>query len=492
MKTSLQNLTISLLALVWPMDQLSAQNLSTEAVDPLLKGSVERFTSAINSTLQSFSVEGKIFGEELATDGEHLLVATKVNQDMSQVSIFSTADVKKLYSIRTMHRRSFMTSKYLALHSSVGLDVYDINTGEHLWNIEAPGLLLGGPRSAIMESNGSTINVLYNTEDTVLLANKTEVIGYALATGDRLFATPIPPKSNFSMIADGICLVSSENGTNSLFDAATGKITPLDIPAEISTLKMGENGLLYVADTKNLYCLDSQNHTHWTASLPKGKPSLSHLYLVGDTVVYFNMGGQVKGDKYVPKSVPYVAAFNAHDGSQYWLTPLADKKQLYTCIYATNGIGYACSGLNPSRLFRISLSDGHLQPMQWNADNCGQFKVLSWGDYYHIDRTTNHFQNAGFGFDCALNMTEDVFRVSADEAPKLIAHGTDVYKSHKTLANGMQYVYCQTSKDMWIISADGQPLYRFPKNLRGFYIERNTILFFTDDDHYGVIRFPEE
>ncbi|MBE6332837.1 MAG: hypothetical protein E7070_11190 [Bacteroidales bacterium] len=130
--------------------------------------------------------------------------------------------------------------------------------------------------------------------------------------------------------------------------------------------------------------------------------------------------------------------------------------------------------------------------MQWDTDNCGQFKVLSWGDYYHIDRVTNHFENAGFGFGCALNMGNDAYRVSADAAPQLIANGADVYRSYKTLANGMRYLYSNVSKDMWIISADGQPLYRFPKKLRGFYIERNTVLFFTDDDHYGVIRFPEE
>lgn len=491
MKTSIKNLTISLLALVWPMTQLSAQNLSTEAVDPLLKGSVERFTSPINSTIHGLAIDGKIQGESLSPDGNYFFIGTNIRNQELKIGVYKTEDCQLLYELTTPHFHCFMTSEYLVLYSSLGIDVYTLSTGELKWSHKID-VLFGNSRLYIGEK---PLSVIWRNEEMFVFRSdhheEVKCTGVSTNTGDTLWSTTRLNGCRFvQKLEDSNFLMRGEKYF--IFNTKYASVQHLTIDDEIVSQWFHFGKWNYVADKKYLYCFDDQYFCRWKTPLPNGKKSYTHLYSVGDTIVLINTGGIVKSSKkLVAQSVPYVAAFNASDGQQFWMTELANRKEAFSCIYAADSIAYACSNAK-QKLLKISLSDGQLQPMQWNADNCGQFKVLSWGDYYHIDRTTNHFQNAGFGFDCALNMTEDVFRVSADEAPKLIAHGTDVYKSHKTLANGMQYVYSQASKDMWIISADGQPLYRFPKKLRGFYIERNTVLFFTDNDHYGVIRFPEE
>ena len=473
-----------------------AQAPETVNIDPSLKKSVTRYASSIPSTIQTIDIKEKVQGETLSSDGEYLVIVTK----KGLAHVYRTADCQELFSFKMKHNRTFFTADYCVAYSSLGIESYNLKTGKLAWERHA-NVLMGGISHGyiqyLAEPGTKTYHVVDHNEEAILLIEEgsSRLSSLSISSGDTLWTALLPVGPNNFVSVQDTCLILLRN-TNLLLDTQNGSTHKLKAGGKITSQILLHKNRLYAASQDHLYCFDAQSgnanteyNILWSTSLPNSGTTMSYLYQVGDTLVLINMGGTLNGQKLIPESIPYVATFDPDSGTCYWNKPLSNEAGAFNCTYATDSIIYACSRLS-QQLLQVAPSNGDILPMRWDTNRCGTFQILSWGEHYLQDPATLHFKELGFGFECALNSQGDAYRVTAHDAPQLLAQNGEIYSTYKTLHNGVTYI-ATDANNTWLISPDGKPLYHFNQSLPGSYIEGNTMLIFTKDKHYGVIRFPE-
>ena len=479
----------------------SAQTPEEVAVDPQLKKYVTRYASDIPSTIQTIDIREKVWGERLSPDGTHMAIVTA----KSVCHVYSTEDCKELFHVKIRHNQCFMTDECIVFYSPLGLEGYDLQTGDLIWtyNNKLIGDNIGGVTQYIGKEEDA-FRVLYHDNNRILVLSKgNKVTAISVTTGNKLWTAELPDNVTNVTGSDNSNLSFIYGDEPALFNIANGQILPINIAGELTSQILLKDNRLYAASIKNIQCWNIQSEGTetslqelWSAPLPNSQETYSYLYQVGDNVVVINMGCSMqdfaKVSRNIPcpaSSVPFIATYDANTGRSLWTTPLSDQKEIMTCIYATDSIAYACSATS-QRLLQVSMADGKIEPKQWDQEKCGQFKVLSWDTHFRQDPQTLHFDRLGFGFDCALTMDNDAYRVSAAEAPQLLCKASDVYYEAKTMSNGFLYLGNHKGAS-WLVSPDGQPLYYFPHPLTGSYIGGNTMVLFTKNKRYGVIHFTE-
>ena len=180
------------LAAVLSSAMSSAQTPEEVAVDPQLKNYVTRYASDTTSTIQTIDIREKVCGKQLSPDGTHLAIVTA----KGVCYVYSTEDCKELFHVNTKHNQSFMTNECIVFYSPLGLDGYDLQTGNLIWTYTADKLLFRYNTHQItqyIDIEEDTFKVLYHDNNRILVLSKdNKVTVISVTTGNKLWTAQLP------------------------------------------------------------------------------------------------------------------------------------------------------------------------------------------------------------------------------------------------------------------------------------------------------------
>lgn len=83
---------------------------------------------------------------------------------------------------------------------------------------------------------------------------------------------------------------------------------------------------IYFASKEKIACLNHQGQVIWTTSLPKNIVSKSSIFKRDSIIYMVNMGFAFMGYRQLDYGTPFIAAFDAKTGNQFFLNTINDKK----------------------------------------------------------------------------------------------------------------------------------------------------------------------
>ena len=213
----------------------------------------------------------------------------------------------------------------------------------------------------------------------------------------------------------------------------------------------------------------------------------SHLYMLGDTLVLINTGN-LNDTQLKAKGLPFVATYNATNGTLLHKTQLSQKKESFYQLWATDGMAIARSN---KHLAKVDLENGELSFMQYKPLDINQIANLSWGEYYIFG--TEGFEQIGMGYDGVITKQFTAYRISETAEPEPVSgESNPLYVKYDALENGL---LCLTNPamDIWIVTPQGEFVYNFTSSLASTCqiddLEGNSLLFHTPNGKYKVAIF---
>ena len=446
--------------------------------------------------IKEFSLPDPIYWIKLSSDGKYLIACTDLDEKYDKGVVYRVSDGLKSHELKFDRRgkASFADDRIIDIGEGY-INIYDITTGNRILSLGKEPLLSSTSRGysmSIVESD-SYVRILAHNDKNLIVTGQGYYQGISLKDGSTLWNNAIKPNSRIGIIEnidDDNHVILQIDKTLYLLDTTTGKTRLLPNVSGLSSQVLLCDEHYYMADYRNLLCFDKELNPVWSTPLKKSEMARSHLYMLGDTLVLINTGN-LNDTQLKAKGLPFVATYNAANGTQQHKTQLSKKKESFYQLWATDGMAIARSNKN---LAKVDLENGELSFMQYKPLDINQIANLSWGEYYIFG--TEGFEQIGMGYEGVITRQFTAYRLSETAEPQPVSDKSrPLYVRHDVLENGL---LCLTNPlmDIWIVTPQGEFVYNFTSSLSSTCqidgLEGNSLLFHTPNGKYKVAVFDSD
>ncbi len=439
-----------------------------------------------------FSLPDPMYWIKMSSDGKYLLACTDLDEKYDKVVVYRISDGQKSHELKLDRRGKADFADNTLFEVVPGyINVYDIPTGNKILSLGKEPLLYTthrGVQQTIIESD-SYVQLMGHNNENMMVTGNGYYRGFSFKDGSTLWDNAIKPGSRIGIIEniDDIHIILQIDKNLYLLNTQTGKTVLMQNVSKLSSQVLLCNEHYYLADYRNLLCFDKNMNPVWTTPLKKNEMARSHLYMLGDTLVLINTGN-LNDTQLKTKGLPFVATYNAADGTLLHKTKLSKKKESFYQLWATDGMAIARSN---KHLVKVDLANGETSFMQYKPLDIDQIAKLSWGEYYIFGK--DGFEQIGMGYDGVITRQFTAYRLSESAEPELVSgESNPLYVGYGALENGL---LCLTNPamDIWIVTPEGKFVYNFTSSLSSTCqidgLEGNSILFHTPNGKYKVAVF---
>lgn len=358
----------------------------------------------------------------------------------------------------------------------------------------------------------------------VLLGYKTPTSGklraVKLSNGMQLWETKISHECGWDqvyplegakrlIVADELCKLDLLTGENEMYEAKTGVV---DVKGALlqglaavagaaagaaitggafaySYVPMSNNvisGLVsnvcildscyYMADRRNVVCLDTGLHPIWSYELPDKKASRSTLFMRDDNLYMLNYGfGLKSGTNKTKSGRPFIAAFNSKSGEPLFFNQLSLKKDMVEDALITQEAAYM---LFDDGLSYQELTDSLVNITPWDTERHGKLQALLSDTLYVYHPDEQNFMPLAFdGVNCPVYTDQGKIYVVDKELQIREEHQADlVYIPYIKMHD---YLLVGRDNDYWVIHKLGMPVAHILVPVRDLTSVGNKLLILT-------------
>ena len=404
--------------------------------------------------------------------GEYVSALPKTADSINTLSIFDSAKGELLFSkelnVRNIVR---LTDNNLIIADKDSLSKYDIRSGALLCSWPANNDILFG-------------RCFHNC--LICKAKDSEKrFGYSTETGELLWEIEPEKYEDFTeyktedaFFIYGKNLYKIDKKDNSL---KTLKLNNQQKRDYRLTLLGTMEQRYYVADNKNLYCLDNDLNIVWSVPNPqRGRYDYQSSHMKGDTIFL------LRNNDNPYQSTVYVSAYKATTGQVIFSTTKIDGYKLEDTDNDT--LYFRVS----NKLKLLSLNDMNIREIPWEEKYYPEISFYL-GKYYYLNQSSQKFERFN-----AWNIYEQCVKTKSTSPCSNIPD--KLFLIFKQLANGNQILAeikksdlcssCPPSpREYWITTPDFVPVYHFSDPIFILSIEGNTISYMNAKDEFFIAKF---
>lgn len=496
--------------------------------------------------ITSFEEPKHLFSCNVMADGERLLFVRQTNWGKLIIELYDTQTGQLLFTESSYRQGAQVTSNqdYLLLYEpGYALNCYNVRTAKMCWHndngatpfwINDDHLLVRKPKQAAIQSYGNEyryidlklgltewinymdlkdgINYVQEMEDRSLFFSTSEDLIHLDVKTGQIDLLPckthvVSGKKLAGNIGIGVALgaamvatvgMAAANGyyfyayptyygkrySTSSGRLLTGNNFSSYALTHVNSQVLEYQNRYYMADSKQLYCVDENLGTVWTKPFPKHRASNSYLYQLGDTLVVANHGAAyLGGTKSREMGRPFLAGYRMQDGELLFYRELSDKKE----IHLQNGVDAGCVWSRTNdKMYCLSLPDTAIQTIRWDTTQYGAIRYVAEEiNSYVIDAENYRFDSLATGLNCVVSNRNEAYRASVTEDPELVASRSCLYRLIGVLKDDVCCIVGGIDgKDCWVIRRSGEPVYHFMEPIDIVSIKPSAILYKKDKTIY--------
>ncbi|MFA6812637.1 MAG: hypothetical protein WCR45_06035 [Bacteroidaceae bacterium] len=411
---------IALLSLII-MSLLPGQLISAQALKPI----------------KSYSFSERIYSIQSDTTQHYLLVNTrsltksgKYLKNKGLMILFDLTTEKELwrkpfnYAIQTAF---IYPDGVLVKNDFKSTTLYQFADGKKLWNIDGTFTIYD-----------NKTDKLFWYKYSAYKANDKHLNYRDFKTGKILWTTTLPHKYGWKdlyivndsirlIVSDGLHLINIHNGSGYHYTAETGEIRHSDRITNffVTALSVGFLGIYaqpkvsyvkntysniiyqdahyYMADSKNLFCLNDTLGEVWKQTLPKKLISSSHILSDSTHIYMTNYGRENTNDKEI--GIPFIACYNRKDGHLIYLNQIKDKKaQIHNSFHKGNKEYILFDKEIVCRT--LSTDSSEVKVMPWDAKKYGNLNSIVFNDVYFANADSTIFRKMSSDYYRILLLTD--------------------------------------------------------------------------------------
>ncbi len=400
---------------------------------------------------------------------------TNAMSNSSKCEVYSTTDGELLYKKDCKRRDHFCSTNDCLIQYSTSNDsisVFDIRTGNIRWSANNLKYITTIQECLICKSS-----------------NANELYGYSIATGKQLWNIKAENDEELDIIRRNEPIVYGRNLYKINLKENTVKTFKRDKYSSSYgnfTLAKTFGNLHYIADKKNVYCLDTNLNLVWSTPSPKGKKyDYMELSANGNNIVLTRHSNSSLGQENI-----IVSAYNSAIGQNAFSVKESG--------YKIGSIGNDSIIMRCSDILRIiSLKNGSVGQVPYDANFYSLINDFFNGtDYYCLNKSRNVFEpvKAWEGYLYGVTTKSDIESVMSKILPSKpfffigrMANGNLILTEMKDTDKLSSYHPLE--REYWIVSPNFEPIYHFADPVYICSIAENTIIYKTSAGDFFVAKF---
>lgn len=235
----------------------------------------------------------------------------------------------------------------------------------------------------------------------------------------------------------------------------------------------------YMADRRNLVCLDRNLQPVWQYELPDKKASQSVLFLRGDNLYMLNYGfGLKNGGRKSKTGRPFIASFHCKSGQPLFFNQLSLRKDIVEDALITQEAAYM---LFDDGLSYQELTDSVVNVTPWDTERNGKLLALLSDTLYVQHPDKQNFMPLAFdGVNCPVYTDLGKVFVVDKELNIREEHTADlIYTPQIKLKD---YLCIANDNDFWIIHKLGMPVAHILVSVQDMKAVGNKLLILTTEN----------
>lgn len=395
---------------------------------------------------------------------------TNAMSNSGKCEVYSTTDGELLYKKDCKRRDHFCSTNDCLIQYSTSNDsisVFDIRTGNIRWSANNLKYITTFQECLICKSS-----------------NANELYGYSTATGEQLWKIEAENDEELDIIRRNEPIVYERN----LYKINLKENTVKTFKRDKNSSHYGKFTLAetsgthhYIADKKNVYCLDTNLNLVWSSPSPKGgKYDYTELSVNGEAVVSLRHS----------TSFVFASAYNASNGQNVFSVKMPG--------YKIGNIGKDSIIIRSSNILSVlSLKSGNARQVPYDANLYPLInEFLNGTDYYCLNKSRNVFEPVKVwdGYLYGVTTKSDTESVMAKISPNKpfflagrMANGNLILTEMKDTDKLSSYHPLE--REYWIVSPNFEPIYHFADPVYICSIAENTIIYKTSAGDFFVAKF---
>ena len=459
-----------------------------------------------NENIQTFSIDPSF--KYLCLKFRELTKNGKYWKNKGLIGLYDIKEHKLLWknSINYATSNSFCTNTGVMIYSTTNSIFYDIKTGHIIWKndiypayindslnivvgyknaysskLYAATLDKGIPlwETKISHEYGWNNNYKLSPTKRLIIADNIHCLN--LLTGENLTYNIQSGGPNMKgLLLQGIVMMAgamagaavSGGGYYGTYVPMSGKNVITDMVSNV----IEKNSCFYIADRKNIMCLDSLLNPIWKHEISNKMASHSSLIFNKGRLFMLNYGyGRVNGGSLTSKGLPFIAEFDSKTGKEISFNLFSDKKEIIKDAVITNNSFYI---LFNNRLTYQNIHDSIVNSKEWDVTKYGNLIRLLPDTLYIFNPEQETFKPISFdGTNCLVYSDQhQAYLVDTNLNIKANYSNNLIYIPEIRLKD---YFCVRKNNDFWFIHKLGLPIAHFQIDLQRGVAVGNKLLMLT-------------